>query len=87
MALNFCRLVPGVGMTLKPDPDRMFIDPVNDSPNKLIYTLLGYLAWTDDTCYKEELLELHEMLKYRLEQIEVDEQYEAKKVAAKAEAG
>ena len=55
----------------KRNPNRMFLDPGNDSPSKLIYAMLGWLAWEDKAwVYEDELLELHYMLEYAFDVIE-----------------
>lgn len=71
-------------LTLERHPNRMFLDPGQDTPSKLIYALLGYLAWTDDAyVYREELLELRYMLDYTFDIIEAGEEGREKERAAR----
>jgi hypothetical protein len=49
----------------------MFLDPMNDCPDKLIWALCGYLAWRDDVgSYTRELKQLKAILDYRLAEVE-----------------
>jgi len=68
---------------LKRHPDRMFLDPGIDTPDKLIYAMLGWLAWEESPWYyKEGLLELHYMLEYMFDNIEGEEERQ-RRVASK----
>lgn len=56
----------------------MFLDPMNDCPDKLIWALCGYLAWKDDApTYEEALRELKELLDYTLDGIEIQKKQKA----------
>ena len=59
--------------------DRLFLDPIEDCPDKLIWALCGYLAWTDNAgTYEDALRELGGLIDYQLELIGAKRESESK---------
>jgi hypothetical protein len=58
----------------------MVLDPMNDCPDKLIWALIGWLAWEDrPETYREQLAELRELLDYVFENRMPTEEQETKR--------
>jgi hypothetical protein len=58
----------------------MFLDPVNDCPDKLIWALIGWLAWEErPETFREELAQLRELLDYVFENRMLTEEQQTKR--------
>lgn len=53
----------------------MFLDPINDCPDKLIWALIGWLAFANrPETYRTSLTELREILDYTFENMPPEEE-------------
>lgn len=65
----------------------MFLDPTEDCPDKLVWALIGWLAWEKrPEYYRDALTELRDLLEFVFENMPSEEAQEERRVRENADA-